>query len=107
MCGISGIFDYGDARPVDGAALRRMATSLVLAAYEQHGMECPTVLHGMFAFAIWDRDRRRLFLARDRLGVKPLYYLDDGRRLVFGSEIKAVLAAGGVSRAIDPEAVAD
>ena len=46
-------------------------------------------------------------LVRDWLGVKPLYYLDDGRRLVFGSEIKAILAAGGVSREIDPEAVAD
>jgi asparagine synthase (glutamine-hydrolysing) len=182
VCGISGIFHYGDTRPVDGAALRLMAHSLahrgpddagyledglcgfgfrrlsvidlltgnqpirsadgaraiilngeiynyielrselrdkgrhfltksdtevVLAAYEHDGVECPTSLCGMFAFAVWDRDRQRLLLARDRLGVKPLYYLDDGRRLIFGSEIKAILAAGGVSRDVDPESVAD
>jgi asparagine synthase (glutamine-hydrolysing) len=182
VCGISGIFNYGDLAPVDGSALRRMAASLVhrgpddsgfledgpcgfgvrrlavidlqtghqpilsedgtravilngeiynyadlrassiaagrrfltqsdteivLAAYERQSLDCPTLLRGMFAFAIWDRNERRLFLARDRVGVKPLYYLDDGRRLIFGSEIKAILAAGGVCREIDEQATAD
>ncbi len=105
------IYNYADLRSsfesAGRAFLTRSDTEVVLAAYERHGTACPAVLRGMFAFAIWDRDRRRLFLARDRLGVKPLYYMDDGQRVVFGSEIKAILAAGGVSRAIDSEAVAD
>jgi asparagine synthase (glutamine-hydrolysing) len=63
-------------------------------------------LHGMFAFAVWDDRRERLVLGRDRLGKKPLYYWTDGTRLVFGSEIKAVLADGQVPRELDDSAVA-
>ncbi len=75
--------------------------------YEERGEGCVERLSGMFAFAIWDDRRRRLLLARDRLGVKPLYYFCDGRRLVFASELKAVLAAPGVSADVDPTALAD
>src|SRR5262249_37720981 len=64
-------------------------------------------LRGMFAFAIWDRPRRRLLLARDRLGIKPLYLYRDGEKLLFGSELKAILAHPGVDRAVDPAALED
>ncbi|PYX50220.1 MAG: asparagine synthase (glutamine-hydrolyzing) [Acidobacteria bacterium] len=64
--------------------------------YEQYGADCVKHLRGMFAFAIWDRSKRRLFMARDRLGIKPLYYLYDGQTLLFGSEIKAILVYPGV-----------
>ena len=60
-------------------------TEVILAAYEQWGPECVTQFRGMFAFAIWDREERQLFAARDRIGVKPFYYHADGNRLLFGS----------------------
>jgi asparagine synthase (glutamine-hydrolysing) len=69
-------------------------TEVVAHLYEEQGDAAIAVLDGMFALAIWDARRRRLVLARDPLGKKPLYYWSDGRRLVFGSEIKALLAAG-------------
>jgi asparagine synthase (glutamine-hydrolysing) len=62
-------------------------------------------LNGMFAFALWDRKEKRLLLARDRYGIKPLYYFQDGRRLVFGSEQKAIIASGLVGQAIDKRAL--
>jgi asparagine synthase (glutamine-hydrolysing) len=69
-------------------------TEAIVHGYEEHGEEAIASLDGMFALAIWDRRRRRVVLARDPFGKKPLYYWSDGRRLVFGSEIKALLAAG-------------
>ncbi len=66
-------------------------TEVLLAAYREWGEACVTRFNGMFAFAIWDGDRRRLFCARDRLGVKPFYYAWDGVRLAFASEIKGLL----------------
>src|SRR5207247_9365988 len=63
-------------------------------------------LSGMFAFAVWDRARRQLFLARDHLGVKPLYYAWHAGSLVFGSEIKALLPFPGLPRALDLDALA-
>jgi asparagine synthase (glutamine-hydrolysing) len=67
-------------------------TETIVHLYEEYGRECVQYLRGMFAFAIWDRSKRRLFIARDRLGIKPLYYKFDGNTLLFGSEIKAILA---------------
>src|SRR5213593_543995 len=69
-------------------------TEVLLAAYREWGEACVTRFNGMFAFAIWDGDRRRLFCARDRMGVKPFYYNWDGTRFAFASEIKGLLAAG-------------
>ena len=71
-------------------------TETIVHLYEEYGSNCVEHLRGMFAFAIWDRSKRCLFIARDRLGIKPLYYRYDGNRLLFGSEIKAVLACPGV-----------
>jgi asparagine synthase (glutamine-hydrolysing) len=82
-------------------------TEPVVHAYEEWGERCVEQLRGMFAFAIWDARRDRLFLARDRLGIKPLYYWFDGRQLVFGSELKALLEVPEVPREIDPEALDD
>jgi len=70
----------------------RSDTETIVHAYEQDGCDCVTQLKGMFAFAIWDRRKRVLFAARDRLGIKPFYYRWDGKVLVFASEIKAILA---------------
>ena len=84
----------------------RSDTEVIVHAWESWGESCVDRFRGMFAFALWDRNRETLFLARDRLGVKPLYYalLDDGTFL-FGSELKSLLAHGGLKRDIDPCAV--
>ncbi|HWY20190.1 MAG TPA: asparagine synthase (glutamine-hydrolyzing) [Candidatus Acidoferrum sp.] len=76
----------------------RSDTETIVHLYEEYGRDCVEHLRGMFAFAIWDRSKRRLFLARDRLGIKPLYYRYDGDTLLFGSEIKTILAYPGVKR---------
>ena len=84
----------------------RSDTEVIVHAWESWGEACVQRFRGMFAFALWDRNRASLFLARDRLGVKPLHYalLDDGS-LLFGSELKSLLAHGGLRRDIDPLAV--
>ncbi|OYV02101.1 MAG: asparagine synthetase B [Burkholderiales bacterium PBB5] len=81
-------------------------TECIVHAWEQWGADCVRKLRGMFAFALWDRNRQTFFMARDRLGVKPMHYalLDDGQ-LLFGSELKSVLAHGGLRRTLDPLAV--
>jgi asparagine synthase (glutamine-hydrolysing) len=73
--------------------------------YEEKGPDCLRELNGMFAIALWDDRAKRLLLARDRAGEKPLYYWQRGDTLVFGSEIKALLEYPGISRAIDPTAL--
>jgi asparagine synthase (glutamine-hydrolysing) len=81
-------------------------TEVIVHAWEQWGDQCVQRFRGMFAFALWDRNRKTFFMARDRLGVKPLFYavLDDGT-LLFGSELKSLLRHGGLRRDIDPMAV--
>lgn len=81
-------------------------TEVIVHAWESWGADCVKRFRGMFAFALWDRNQQTLFLARDRLGVKPLYYalLGDGT-LLFGSELKSLLAHGELRREIDPLAV--
>lgn len=77
-------------------------TEVILKAYREWGDDCPAHLHGMFAFALWDGARRRLFCARDRFGIKPFYYLHDAGAFRFASNTRALLAGGGVDTAIDP-----
>ena len=79
----------------------RSDTEVLLALYVEAGIEAFARLNGMFACAFWDARTSRLVLVRDRLGKKPLYYYRDAERVVFGSELKAVLAHGGVPRALD------
>ena len=81
-------------------------TEVIVHAWESWGRDCVKRFRGMFAFALWDRNQQTFFLARDRLGVKPMYYavLNDGT-LLFGSELKSLLAHGGLRRDIDPFAV--
>ncbi len=90
----------------EGHAFRsRTDTEVLLHLYQRDGVECLQKLRGMFAFAIWDVKRQQLFLARDRVGKKPLAYRTDGRGLSFGSEIKAVLQDPDVEREPDPVAL--
>lgn len=83
----------------------RTDTEVVLRAYVQWGPECVTRFNGMFALALWDKTRQELFLARDRYGIKPLYYTFNGDSFVFASEQKAILTHPAISREIDLEAL--
>jgi asparagine synthase (glutamine-hydrolysing) len=80
-------------------------TEVIVHLYEEQGEQLVERLRGMFAFALWDRPRRRLVLARDRLGIKPLYLYRDAEKVLFGSELKALLAHPGVPRELDAAAV--
>ena len=80
-------------------------TEVIVHLYEELGPECLQKLRGMFAFAIWDNNTKTLFLARDRIGIKPLYYCLTDKSLVFGSEIKAILADPAVHREVAPEII--
>ena len=105
------VYNYRELKPqLEGLGHRfRTAsdTECIVHAYEEWGRDCVTHLRGMFAFAIWDDRRRTLFLARDRMGQKPLLYRWVPGRLIFASELKALLQVPGAPRDVDPLAVAD
>jgi asparagine synthase (glutamine-hydrolysing) len=83
----------------------RSDTEVILHLYEELGADCLQYLIGMFTIAVWDKHRRQLFLARDRLGIKPLYYLESGSRFLFASEFKAILQYRAIEPTLNPAAV--
>jgi asparagine synthase (glutamine-hydrolysing) len=85
----------------------RTDSEVVLHLYEEHGEKCLGLMNGMFAFCIYDKARNEMFIARDRLGVKPLYYYKDDRRFVFASEIKAILRDKSIKREINHNSLSD
>jgi len=103
------IYNHADIRPeLEALGHRyktRCDTETIVHAYEQWGDRAVERLRGMFAFAIWDAPRRRLLLARDRMGIKPLYWTLVGTRLLFGSEIKAILESGLVRAEANEHAI--
>ena len=105
------IYNHAELRPGLEAKGHRYRThsdtETIVHLYEEYGRECVKHLRGMFAFVIWDRRRRLLFAARDRLGIKPLYYRWDGKAFLFGSEIKAILAFPGVEAEFNRSTLAE
>ncbi len=103
------IYNFGELRSFLGAKghvfKTRTDTEVIVHLYEEFGPACVGKLRGMFAFAIWDAKRETLFLARDRVGIKPLYYSLSDRHLSFASEIKALLVDPATSREIAPEMI--
>ena len=103
------IFNYVELRPDLEARGHHFSTNtdteVILHLYEDYGSDCLSYLNGQFAMAIWDRNKRSLFLARDRLGVRPLFYTVYNGQLLFGSEIKSILAYPGVQAEIEPAAL--
>ena len=103
------IFNYLELREELIKNGRRFATrsdtEVILHLYDEHGPDCVHYLNGQWAFAIWDRQRQHLFLSRDRMGVRPLYYTFTDRGFVFASEVKAMFADPEVAREIDVEAL--
>jgi asparagine synthase (glutamine-hydrolysing) len=100
------IYNYRELRAELQAKGHRFATTsdteVLVHLYEEHGERCVDRLRGMFAFAIWDRQRQALFLARDRLGIKPLYYAESPQGFVFASELKAIAVHPRVERRVSP-----
>jgi asparagine synthase (glutamine-hydrolysing) len=103
------IFNYPELRPELEARGHRFETEtdteVLLHMFEEYGPDCLSRLNGQFAFAIWNTCDRSLFLARDRLGIRPLYYTIQNGSLVFGSEIKAILGSGRASASLDPAGI--
>ncbi|HUE17423.1 MAG TPA: asparagine synthase (glutamine-hydrolyzing) [Planctomycetaceae bacterium] len=103
------IYNYRELRPDLEARGHRFRThsdtETIVHLYEEYGPDCVSHLRGMFAFAIWDERKKRLFLARDRIGKKPLFYRLEADRLLFGSELKALLQFPGAPRELNPAAL--
>ena len=103
------IYNYRELRDeLEGRGHRfstRSDTEVLVHLYEDRGDDCVEALRGMFAFAIWDRRRRRLLLARDRLGKKPLFYAERNGELWFASEARAILQDPAIPRDMDPAAI--
>ena len=101
------IYNFHDLRPKLKSKHKFMTesdTEVIVHGYEEWGEACVNKFNGMFAFAIWDSNKKKLFLARDRLGVKPLYYYVDNEKFIFASEIKAILQAKFIKREVNTEA---
>src|SRR5262245_3686118 len=105
------IYNYPELRPeLESKGYRFRShcdTEVLLYAYQEWGLGAVHRLRGMFAFALWDRNRQQLWLVRDRIGIKPLYYYLDGKRLVFASEIKAILEDRMIERSLNQQALYD
>jgi|UPI000786D2DD asparagine synthase (glutamine-hydrolysing) len=105
------IYNYRSLRKdleADGYVFRTGTdTEVLLALFEQKGYRCLDELNGMFAFAIWDAEAKQVFLARDRLGKKPLYYYEEGGRFAFASELKSLLKLPFIPRTVRPDSVKD
>ncbi len=103
------IYNYKELRPdlvTKGHTFKTNSdTEVILHLYEEYSEGCLKYLNGMFAFAIWDEKNKELFCARDRLGIKPFYYMLDKNRLIFGSEIKAILEEKNLDLELDLEAL--
>ena len=97
------IYNFNDVKKLlTGYAFKSGSdTEVILAAYQQWGKDCLHHLNGMFAFAIWDKAKQELFIARDRLGIKPVYYFSKDKMFLFSSEIRALLQSGIVPRKIN------
>jgi len=105
------IYNYRELRPVLESRGHHFQTSTdtetIIHLYEEHGLDCLDHLRGMFAFALWDSSKRRLLLARDRLGVKPLYYRREPGRVIFASELRALRELCAQPLEVDPQSVYD
>jgi asparagine synthase (glutamine-hydrolysing) len=103
------IYNFQDVKPLlNGYNFRTQSdTEVILAAYVRWGADCLRHLNGMFAFAIWDKQAESLFIARDRIGVKPLYYYQSETQFLFASEIRSLLSSECVPRQIDNYALRD
>ena len=105
------IYNYKELRKdltKKGASFRTHSdTEILLKSYREYGLNCLQKVNGMFAFAIWDKREKKLILARDRLGIKPLYYSIKNDRIIFSSEIKSILKSKDISRKLNYNAIDD
>lgn len=102
------LYNFEDLRAqLDYPFRTQSDTEVVLAAFIEWGHDCLSKFNGMFAFAIWDSEQQDLFMARDRLGIKPLYYFLDEEQLIFASEVRSILASGLVPKKVDPDSLSE
>ncbi len=103
------IYNYQEQREIlkkKGYQFKTLTdTEVILHLYEEYGVDCLQYLRGMFAFAIWDNNKKQLFCARDRFGIKPFYYYLDSQKFVFGSEIKAILKNEEIDKTLSYDAI--